>query len=294
MINKLWIVILTSHHLFGRTFITNAYKNFKSLHIPKFYITRSFSGINKESDNNQFYLKITSLKNDATSKQRKVNTLIEQLKEKNQKSNDQNSPYLTDKINTLKVTYDNLDILIKELNSTTITNETLYNDYVTKAGHLGVILTSSTRTQKVKHENLPRKPYWTYVSNDNINIRVGRSAVDNDQLSCNVMHRLDNYWWLHASGCAGSHVVICYEGDDIMNKYPDTVKSAALLAASKSKANTTSKVDVHVSRCRDVIKPSNSDAGTVRLVGDVFSITVYLKSAKSVEELKRLESSKKV
>jgi hypothetical protein len=42
----------------------------------------------------------------------------------------------------------------------------------------------------------PRKPFHVYKSVDNIQIRVGREAADNDQLSCNPIYRDDNEWWM--------------------------------------------------------------------------------------------------
>eukprot|EP00966_Prymnesium_polylepis_P018841 434024-Prymnesium_polylepis.1 len=54
----------------------------------------------------------------------------------------------------------------------------------------------------------PRVPYRTYVSAEGAEIRVGRTAADNDLLSCDAAHRDGADWWMHASGCPGSHVVI--------------------------------------------------------------------------------------
>ena len=40
----------------------------------------------------------------------------------------------------------------------------------------------------------PRKPYYPYKSLDNIIIRVGREAPDNDLLSCSPKYRDPNHW----------------------------------------------------------------------------------------------------
>jgi len=77
----------------------------------------------------------------------------------------------------------------------------------------------------------PRKPYWTFVSADGIQIRVGRAASDNDVLSCNPEHRDGQDWWMHAAMCPGSHVVIRSHAD----LPSETITDAAVLAAKYSK-----------------------------------------------------------
>jgi len=124
----------------------------------------------------------------------------------------------------------------------------------------------------------PRKPYFIYNSNDNINIRVGRAAPDNDELSCNPEHRDNNDWWLHVAGFAGSHVVIRYTDDDLVEKFKETVLDAAMLAAVNSKAPQSGKIPVSLTRCRYVSKPSGAKAGLVRLNGDVMTIKIDVKA----------------
>lgn len=124
----------------------------------------------------------------------------------------------------------------------------------------------------------PRKPYFIYNSNDDINIRVGRAAPDNDELSCNPEHRDNNDWWLHVAGFAGSHVVIRYTDDDLVEKFKETVLDAAILAAVNSKAPQSGKIPVTLTRCRYVSKPSGAKAGLVRLNGDVMTIKIDVKA----------------
>lgn len=62
-----------------------------------------------------------------------------------------------------------------------------------------------TGPKKVKGKPLPpRKPYHIYTGLDGLEIRVGRGASDNDELSCNPEHRDGADWWMHVAGCAGS------------------------------------------------------------------------------------------
>lgn len=137
---------------------------------------------------------------------------------------------------------------------------------------------------------LPRKPYFVYNSADNVIIRVGRAAPDNDELSCNPEHRDDDDWWLHVAGYAGSHVVIRYTDDDLYEKYKDTVLDAAMLAAVNSKAPQSGKIPVSLTRCRYVSKPSGVKAGMVRLNGDVMTVKIDVKANQS--RLDRLNLTK--
>jgi len=134
----------------------------------------------------------------------------------------------------------------------------------------------------------PRSPYFTYTSIDGINIRVGRKAEDNDELSCNPKHRDCSDWWMHAAGCPGSHVVIRFVGPELPK---ETLIDAGLLAVKNSKASQTSKAEVSLVRCRQVSKPPGSKAGLVHLSGNIRRVTVSLRNGK--ERLERLELTKR-
>lgn len=146
--------------------------------------------------------------------------------------------------------------------------------------------------KKVKQKTPPasRMPYASYTSKDGIEIRVGRTASDNDDLSCNPELRDNNDWWLHASGCPGSHVVIRCTDDDLMQTYRETVIDAALLAAANSKKKDANRVPVNLTRCRYVSKPRGAKPGLVYLNGDVATITVDMKA--EAERLDRLKSNR--
>lgn len=145
-------------------------------------------------------------------------------------------------------------------------------------------------TKKVKQTpSGPREPFFAYRSLDGIEIRVGRSSEDNDQLSCNPKYRDSNNWWMHAAGCPGSHVVIRTDTDDLIEMHKQTVMDAALLAAVNSKAKQSGKVQVSLTRCRNVSKPVNAKAGLVHLSGEVLTVSVDLR-----QELSRLDRLQKV
>jgi predicted ribosome quality control (RQC) complex YloA/Tae2 family protein len=104
--------------------------------------------------------------------------------------------------------------------------------------------------------------FRTYVV-DGIEVLVGRGARENDRLSLRVGRPRDH--WLHAAGCAGSHVVVRVP-DDGREVPRDVLLAAAELAAWHSKAREVrGKVPVHACRVEDVSKPRGAPPGQVRL-----------------------------
>ena len=137
----------------------------------------------------------------------------------------------------------------------------------------------------------PRMPYHVHTSADGVEVRVGRGASDNDELSCNPVHRDGCDWWLHVAGYPGSHVVIRSGDDDLPARLPETLRDAAVLAAVNSKAAAAGgKVLVSFCRCRDVSKPSGAKAGLVRLSGDVGTVSIDIKAER--KRLERLNAAK--
>lgn len=120
-----------------------------------------------------------------------------------------------------------------------------------------------------------RLPYRRYYTEDRVEIRVGKQAEDNDELSLSPEHRDGTDWWMHASGCPGSHVVI-RSGD--ADPSEEVVLDAAALAARQSKCQGR-VIKVSLTRCRDVTKPPGAKAGLVQLAGNVRTITVNIKEA---------------
>ncbi len=104
---------------------------------------------------------------------------------------------------------------------------------------------------------------WREVEVEGFTILVGRSAADNDRLTFGVGRPKD--LWLHASGSAGSHVIV--KAPQGREHFPGSVVArAAELAAFYSKAREAGgKVPVHVCRVADVRKEKGAPAGEVRL-----------------------------
>lgn len=130
-----------------------------------------------------------------------------------------------------------------------------------------------------------RLPYRRYYSKGGVEIRVGKQAEDNDQLSCSPEYRDGADWWMHASGCPGSHVVIrCHDNQ----LDPELVQDAAALAARQSKCQG-STIKVSLTRCRDVKKPPGAKAGLVQLTGTVKTVAVKMSEAE--QRFKRLDET---
>eukprot|EP00533_Pseudo-nitzschia_delicatissima_P002868 CAMPEP_0116084996 /NCGR_PEP_ID=MMETSP0327-20121206/4092_1 /TAXON_ID=44447 /ORGANISM="Pseudo-nitzschia delicatissima, Strain B596" /LENGTH=273 /DNA_ID=CAMNT_0003575963 /DNA_START=282 /DNA_END=1103 /DNA_ORIENTATION=- len=136
-----------------------------------------------------------------------------------------------------------------------------------------------------KNMNSFRLPYRRFYSVDKTEIRVGKQAEDNDELSIKPEHRDGADWWMHASGCPGSHVVIRSHEQNLND---DVVMDAAALAARQSKCNGN-VIKVSMCRARDVKKPPGAKAGLVQLTGQIRTVSVNMKDAQA--RLDRLDET---
>uniref|UniRef100_A0A7S0L904 NFACT RNA-binding domain-containing protein n=1 Tax=Coccolithus braarudii TaxID=221442 RepID=A0A7S0L904_9EUKA len=131
-----------------------------------------------------------------------------------------------------------------------------------------------------------RLPYRIFESTCGAEIRVGRTAADNDLLSTLPEYRDADDWWMHAAGVPGSHVVIraiTLPGGELSHS---AELDAAVLAANYSRATLSGKVRVTLCRARQVSKPSGAKPGLVSLQGNVR--TVVLDWRKERHRLDRL------
>ncbi|HET7322244.1 MAG TPA: NFACT RNA binding domain-containing protein [Longimicrobiaceae bacterium] len=104
---------------------------------------------------------------------------------------------------------------------------------------------------------------WRTFEHDGFEILVGKGARENDELTFRVA--APNDLWLHASGFAGSHVIV--RNPEKLNVVPRAVvERAAALAVYHSKArDAKGKVEVHLCRAADVRKPRGLPPGKVEL-----------------------------
>lgn len=151
--------------------------------------------------------------------------------------------------------------------------------------------TMQDTTKVTKKEKGPRNmqsfrlPYRRFYTKNKTEIRVGKQAEDNDELTLSPEHRDSADWWMHASGCPGSHVVIRSHDQNLDN---EVILDAAALAARQSKC-TGNVIKVSMTRARDIKKPPGAKAGLVQLTGQVRTITVNMKEAQ--ERLDRLDAT---
>jgi predicted ribosome quality control (RQC) complex YloA/Tae2 family protein len=105
----------------------------------------------------------------------------------------------------------------------------------------------------------PRKPYRTFVSKDGIEMLVGRTAKDNDELTFRIAN--GNDFWFHVRDYPGSHVVI-----RAREELPqETLLDAATLAVHFSRGQAGGKRDVSWTRRKYVTKAPKAPAGQVLL-----------------------------
>ncbi len=97
-----------------------------------------------------------------------------------------------------------------------------------------------------------------FRSSDGMEILVGRSNLQNDELTTKLGRRTD--YWLHTQKIHGSHVLIRCEGEAPSEK---TIEEAAAIAAWYSQGREGGKIPVDYTMLKNVRKPSGSLPGKV-------------------------------
>jgi predicted ribosome quality control (RQC) complex YloA/Tae2 family protein len=128
----------------------------------------------------------------------------------------------------------------------------------------------------------PALPYRRYRSSGGLEIRVGRGARSNDDLT--FRHSAPTDVWLHARDVAGAHVILRWTGEG--SPPARDLEEAAVLAALGSKARTSGSVPVDWTRRRYVRKPRKAPPGLV--VPERVS-TVFVEPDAAVEERLRVD-----
>jgi predicted ribosome quality control (RQC) complex YloA/Tae2 family protein len=128
----------------------------------------------------------------------------------------------------------------------------------------------------------PALPYRVYRSSGGLEIRVGRGAQRNDELTFH--HSSPQDVWLHARHAAGAHVVLRWSEDG--NPPARDLAEAATLAALHSRARGSGSVPVDWTRRKYVRKPRKAPPGTVVLER---AQTVFVRPDAAVEERLKVE-----
>lgn len=105
-----------------------------------------------------------------------------------------------------------------------------------------------------------RLPYRVYRTSSGREIRVGRSAKGNDDLTFH--HSAPEDIWLHVRQSPGSHVILRWGRKD-QNPPESDIAEAALVAAVHSQARGSRVVPVAWTRRKYVRKPRKAGPGTV-------------------------------
>ena len=109
-----------------------------------------------------------------------------------------------------------------------------------------------------KREKVKAQAPLRFVSSDGMEILVGRSNLQNDELTTKLGRRTD--YWLHTQKIHGSHVLIRCEGEQPSDK---SIEEAAAIAAYYSQGRDGGKIPVDYTMLRFVRKPSGSLPGKV-------------------------------
>ena len=137
-----------------------------------------------------------------------------------------------------------------------------------------------TRGQKRRTQKTGRLPYLSYRTPSGLEIRVGRGASQNDELT--FKHTRGNDVWLHVRGRPGAHVVVCRPGKA---PQPALLLLAAQLAMKHSGLKDGARAEVSWTRAKEVRKPKGLAPGKVLLRSEKV-LFVELDSA-SLEQLQR-------
>ncbi len=133
-----------------------------------------------------------------------------------------------------------------------------------------------------KGDAAPLRPYRVYRASSGREIRVGRGAAKNDDLT--FRHSAPNDIWLHARHTAGAHVILRWGRDE--NPDPRDLVEAGILAALNSKARTSGSVPVDWTFRKHVRKPRKAPPGAV--IPDQVK-TVFVEPDEKVEKRLREE-----
>lgn len=109
-----------------------------------------------------------------------------------------------------------------------------------------------------KREKVKAQAPLRFLSSDGMEILVGRSNLQNDELTTKLGRRTD--YWLHTQKIHGSHVLIRCEGETPSDR---CIEEAAMIAAYYSQGRGAGKIPVDYTMLKFVRKPSGSLPGKV-------------------------------
>ncbi|MGH9762952.1 MAG: NFACT RNA binding domain-containing protein, partial [Blastocatellia bacterium] len=137
-----------------------------------------------------------------------------------------------------------------------------FEEIVSRANKTAGVKFSTSRVPPAKKGEKARKVLGRrFISSDGYEIIVGRTDIENDQITFRVAGSQDV--WLHAADYPGSHVVI---RNPTRKPIPHrTIVEAAEVTAFHSQAKREGKVAVNYTQKKFVSKPPKSKPGLVRI-----------------------------
>ncbi|HIY93892.1 MAG TPA: DUF814 domain-containing protein [Candidatus Companilactobacillus pullicola] len=124
------------------------------------------------------------------------------------------------------------------------------------------IKTGILHSSKAPEPAHPRRFYTT----DHVLVEVGKNSDQNDHLTLTANK---DYYWMHVSELAGSHVVV-----HSVNPSKQTLLEAANLTAYYSKGRGLKQVPVDVLKVGQLFKPKGAKSGLVMFNGKADTLTV--------------------
>ena len=122
---------------------------------------------------------------------------------------------------------------------------------------LGEVGYMSAPTGKKGAKRMPAGQPFVFTTTDGMRVLVGRNNRQNDHLTASAEK---NDIWFHVKNFAGSHVILCTEGNEPTDR---DYTQAAMLAAYHSSVRGARNAEVDYTRVRYVKKPSGSKPGYV-------------------------------
>ena len=185
---------------------------------------------------------------------RSSNTLHEEMTERYKKAKkfQHALEYLTKELNQIGEDMQALQMLMESILETTT------SDSLIDLKKNWVNSNQPTKQLKDKHSQVP---YREYLSSTGQKIWVGKNAKANEKLTFHYAN--GNDWWLHASGYAGSHVIIKLNKESKPDN--ESLIDAMQLAHYFSKARASSEIEVCVTQRKYVSKLGGSNPGKVQV-----------------------------
>lgn len=182
------------------------------------------------------------------------------------KTAQQNSAALFKEYNKMKAANEHLTVLIEDgekrldyLNSvlellSKAETEKDISDIRAELVATGIIKAGGGKKQVKSKAQAPLR----FVTDDGFEILVGRSNIQNDELTTKIGRRTD--YWLHTQKIHGSHVLIRCDGEEPSET---AIEQAAIIAAYYSQGREAGKIPVDYTMLKFVKKPSGSLPGKV-------------------------------